>query len=199
MTNQSTTSTAADSAKNAVDKNMSAASKVAADNKNTADEIRNAATDTGKEVAERTVAGLKEASDKAATMTTKTQKSLGENIEKLSQGFREMGFVNKRNFEAFAKSSEITVRALENFGGEVAAYTKRSHEDRVAAAKDISGARTMAELVEKQTSFAQHAFEEWAQQAIKLNAIYSSATKDIAGPLGERASAATEEMRNMAR
>ena len=165
-----------------------------------ADEDKNApATDAGTKVAERTVAGAKEASAKAVSMTADTQKSLGKNIEKFSQGLRDMSSISKRNFDAFAKSSEITFKALENFGGEVAAYTKKSHEDRLTAAQDISSAKTMAELVEKQTSFAQHAFEGWAQQAIKLNAIYSSATKDIAGPLGERLTAATEEMKSIAR
>ena len=199
MTNQSATRTAADDIKNTADETRNAANRVAADTMRAADETRKTATDVGNEVTERTVAGLKEASAKAVSMTADTQKSLGENIEKYSQSLREMSSISKRNFDAFAKSSEITVKAFENFGGEVAAYTKKFREDRLAAAKDIFGAKTVADLVEKQTTHAQHAFEDWAQQAIKLNAIYSSATKDVAVPLGERLTAATEEMKSIAR
>ena len=63
----------------------------------------------------------------------------------------------------------------------------------------ISTAKSLTELVEKQTSFAQHALEGWAEQAIRISAIYTSAAKDIAAPLGERLSSATGEMRRAAR
>ena len=76
---------------------------------------------------------------------------------------------------------------------------KQSYEDRVAATQEISSARSLTELVEKQTSFTQHAFEGWAQQAIRISEIYISAAKDIAAPLGQRISSATEEMKSVGR
>jgi phasin family protein len=157
------------------------------------------AEDAGNEAAERTVVGLKEASAKAVSMTADTQKSLGENIEKFSQRLQGLSSFSQQNLEAFARSSEISAKALESIGSEVAAYTKKSYEDRVAAAQDIASARTVVELVEKQTAFAQHAFEGWAQQAARMSAIYTAAAKDIAAPLGERVSAATEEMKSISR
>jgi phasin family protein len=192
MTKQATARRTADETKYAADDAKHAENNAAAD-------IKNVAADAGNEVAERMVVGSKEASARASSMTADAQKSMGDNMEKFSHRLQGLSSFNQHNLEAFARSSEISAKALESIGSEFAAYTKKSYEDRVAAAQDISTAKTVAELVEKQTSFAQHAFEGWAQQAVKLSAIYTSAAKDIAAPLGERFSAATEEMKNIGR
>ena len=192
MTKQATTRSAADDATNAADDVKNVATDVATD-------ARNVAVDAGNEVAERTVVGLKEASAKAISMTADTQKSLGDTIEKFSKRLQGLSSFNQQNLAALAKSSEIASKALGSIGSEVAAYTKNSYEERLAAAQDISTARTVAELIEKQTSFAQHAYEGWAKQAAKLSEIYTSAAQDIAAPLGERISTATEEMKSIGR
>jgi phasin family protein len=192
MTKQATARTAADNARNAADDAANAATDVAT-------EAKNRSIDAGNEAAERTVGGLKEASAKAVSMGADTQKSLGDNVEKVSQRLQGLSTFNQQNLDALARSSEVAAKALESIGGEVAAYTKKAYEDRVAAAQEISTAKTLPELVEKQTAFAQHAFEGWAQQAIKISAIYTSAAKDIVAPLGERFSAATEEMKSISR
>lgn len=192
MTKQATARHAGDNARNIAD---DAANKLA----DVATEAKTLAADAGEEVAERTVAGLKEASAKALSMTADTRRSLGETVEKVSQRLQGVSSFSQQNLEAFARSSEITATALKDIGGEVAAYSKRSFEDRVAAAREISASKTLTELVEKQTSFAQQALEGWAQQAIRISAIFTSAAKDIAAPLGERFSSATEEMKGIAR
>jgi phasin family protein len=173
MTKQATARRTADETKYAADDAKHAENNAAAD-------IKNVAADAGNEVAERMVVGSKEASARASSMTADAQKSMGDNMEKFSHRLQGLSSFNQHNLEAFARSSEISAKALESIGSEFAAYTKKSYEDRVAAAQDISTAKTVAELVEKQTSFAQHAFEGWAQQAVKLSAIYTSAAKDIA-------------------
>ena len=192
MTTPATARNAADDAKNAADEVKNVATEVAT-------KAKNAAVDAGNEAAERSIIGLKGASAKAVSLTADTQKSLGENIAKVSQRLQGLSTFNQHNLDAFARSTEITAKAFESIGGEVAAYAKQSYQDRVAAAQDISSARTLSELVEKQTSFAQHAFEGWAQQAIRISSIYSAAAKDIAAPIGERFSAATEEMKIISR
>lgn len=188
MTKQTTARSAVDDATYAVED----AGNVAAD----AADARNVAVDAGNEVIERAVVGLKEASARAVSLTADAQKSLGDNLEKFSQRLQDLSSFNQQNLEALAKSSEIAAKALGSIGSEVAAYTRKSYEDRVAAAQDISSAKTVAELIEKQTSFAQHAFEGWAQQAARMSEIYTAAAKDIVAPLGERVSAATEELKS---
>lgn len=192
MTKQSTALNIAEDVKNAADEAAEVVTEVST-------EAKTMVSDAREDVAERTVAGLKEATAKVVSMTADTQKSLGENIEKVSQRMHELSAFNQQNLDAFARSSEITAKALESIGGEVSAYAKKSYADQVAAAQDISAARTLPELVEKQTAFAQHAFQGWAQQAIRISAIFTSAAKDIATPLGERISLATQEIKSIAR
>jgi phasin family protein len=192
MTKQATARRLADETKYTADDAKHAANTVVA-------ETRNVAADAGNEVAERTVVGFKEASARASSMTADAQKSMGDNMEKFSRRLQGLSSFSQHNLEAFARSSEITAKALESIGNEVADYTKRSYEARLSAAQDISTARTLTELVEKQTSFAQHAFESWAQQAIRMSEIYTSAAKDIAAPLGDRFSSATEEFKSIGR
>jgi phasin family protein len=190
MSKQVTAGSAADDAKNAAGDARNVTTDVAAD-------AKNFAVDPGHEVAERAVVGLKEASATAMSITADAQESLGNNLEKFSQRLQGLSSFNQQNLEAFARSSEIAAKALERIGSEVAAYTKRSYEDRLAAVQDISSAKTMAELIEKQASFAQHAFGSWAQQAVRVSGICTSAARDIATPLGQRVSAATEEMKSV--
>jgi hypothetical protein len=54
----------------------------------------------------------------------------------------------------------------------------------------------VTELFEKQTAFAQVAFEGWVSQATKMNEIYVAAAKEITAPLGARMTAATESMKS---
>ena len=190
MTKQTTARRAVEDATNAVDDSRNAVGDVATD-------AKNVAVEAGNEVAERAVVSLKEASAKAISMTADAQKSLGDNIEKFSQRLQGLSAFNQQNLEALAKSSEIAAKALGSIGSEVAAYTRKSYEDRLAAAQDISTAKTVAELIEKQASFAQHAFEGWAQQAARMSEIYTSAAKEIVSPFGERVSAATEELKSV--
>ena len=164
---------------------------------NAAVETTNTAADLGSVTAEQVVVGLKEASAKAASLAADTQKSLGDNIEKLTSGLQRVSTFNQQNIEAFAKSSEIAAQAFQGIGSEVAAYAKKSYEERVAAAQDLATAKTVAELIEKQTSFAQNAFEGWVRQATKVNEIFASAAKDIAAPLGHRFAVASEEIKTL--
>jgi phasin family protein len=156
-----------------------------------------AVADVGAETAERVLSGLRDASEKAASLSADAQKSLGENIEKLSGRLQRVSSFNQQNLEAFTKSSEIAAKALQGIGSEVAAYTKKSFEERVAAAQDIATARTVSELIEKQASFAQNAFEGWVQQTTRVNELYTAAAKDIAAPIGQRFTAAVEEVKTL--
>jgi phasin family protein len=93
------------------------------------------------------------------------------------------------------KSSEIAAKAAEGIGTEIGAYSKKSFEDGVAAAQDLASAKTLTELFEKQTSYAQTAFEGFVSQATKMNEIYVAAAKDISAPLGARVNAATDALK----
>lgn len=135
---------------------------------------------------------MQDATAKVETLVADTQKTVTEQFEKLSKSFEGITAFGQENVDALVKSSEIAAKAAEGIGSEVSAYSKKAFEDGVAAAQDFAAAKTVTELFEKQTAFAQTAFEGWMSQTAKLNEIYVAAAKDITAPIGARMSRATE-------
>ncbi len=141
---------------------------------------------------------VKEASEKYGSFVADTQRSMSETFEKVTKGFEGISAFGQENVEAVVKSSEVAAKAFEGIGSEISAYSKKAFEDSVAAAQDLAAAKTMTELFEKQTAFAQNAFEGWLHQTTKMNEILSAAAKDITAPIGKRVSAASEAMKGFA-
>jgi phasin family protein len=133
-----------------------------------------------------------EASAKVETFAAEAQKSMTEQFEKLAKSFENLTSFSQDNIDAFVKSSEIAAKAAEGIKSEISAYSKKSFEDGVAAAQDLASAKSMTELFEKQTAYAQSAFEGFVSQSTKMNEIYVAAAKDIAAPIGARVQAASE-------
>ena len=138
----------------------------------------------------------KAAAAKVEEFTADAQKTMKEGIEKMTKGFEDISAFSQENVDAMVKSSEIAAKAAEGIGSEITAFSKKSFEDSVAAAQDMASAKNVTELLEKQTAFAQSAFETMVQQATKMNEIYASAAKEISAPLTARVTAATESMKS---
>lgn len=145
---------------------------------------------------ETATAVFQEATAKVESLVADTQKNLTEQFEKFSKGFEGITAFGQENVDAIVKSSELAAKAAEGIGSEVAAYSKKSFEDGVAAAQDFAGAKTLTELFEKQTAYAQASFEGFVAQSTKMNEILVAAGKDIAAPLGARVTAATEKLKS---
>ena len=138
---------------------------------------------------------LQDATAKVETLVADTQKNVTEQMEKLTKNFEGITAFGQENVDAIVKSSEIAAKAAEGIGSEISAYSKKSFEDGVAAAQDFAAAKTVTELIERQTAFAQTAFEGWMSQTAKLNEIYVAAAKDITAPIGARVTKASEAFR----
>ena len=141
---------------------------------------------------------MQEATAKVETLVADTQKTMTEQFEKLSKGFEGLTTFGQENVDAIVKSSEIAAKAAEGIGTEISAYSKKAFEDSVTAAQEFAAAKTVTELFEKQTAYAQNAFEGFVSQATKMNEIVAAAAKDISAPLGARVTAATEAMKGFA-
>ncbi|HMQ94045.1 MAG TPA: TIGR01841 family phasin [Amaricoccus sp.] len=141
-------------------------------------------------------AAIQDATAKVETIVADTQKNVTEQFEKLSKGFEGLTAFGQENLDAVVKSSEIAAKAAEGINSEISAYSKKAFEDGVAAAQDLASAKTMTELFEKQTAFAQSAFEGFISQATKMNEIYAAAAKDISAPIGARVTAAGDAVKS---
>lgn len=137
----------------------------------------------------------KTATAKVEELAADAQKSMTEGMEKMTKGFEEVTAFSQETVDAVVKSSEIATKAAEGIGSEVSAYSKKAFEDGVAAAQDLASAKNMTELMEKQTAFAQAAFENFMGQATKMNEIYMAAAKDISAPINQRFNAAADAMK----
>lgn len=136
------------------------------------------------------------ATAKVEEFTADAQKSMTEQMEKMTKGFEDVTAFGQENLDAIVKSSEIAAKAAEGIGTEVSAYSKKAFEESVAAAQDLASAKNMSELMEKQTAFAQSALEGFMSQATKMNDIFMAAAKDVSAPLNKRVSAASESMKS---
>lgn len=157
-----------------------------------------AKTEIAADVQEATVEAVKEVTAKVETFVADAQKSATEQFEKLSKNFEGLTAFSQENVDAVVKSSEIAAKAAEGIGTELSTYSKKAFEDGVAAAQDLASSKTVTELFEKQTAFAQSAFEGFVGQATKMNEIYTAAAKEISAPIGARVTAATESLKTLA-
>jgi phasin family protein len=161
-------------------------------------ETSSTATDAATNASDKAASALKTGASKVETLVAETQKTVTEQFEKLSKGIEGLTAFSQENFDAMTKSSEIAAKAAEGISSELSAYSKKSFEDVVSAAQDLASAKTITELFEKQTAFAQSAFEGYVAQTTKMHEILVAATKDVTAPLGARVTAATERMKSFA-
>ncbi len=138
------------------------------------------------------MATTKKTATKAEDVFTEAQKTFEANADKFGKGFEDATAFGQETLDALVKSTEIATRAAEELNADIAAFSKKSFEESVAAAKDIATAKTPTELFEKQAAFATSAFEGFMAQAAKWNEAMTAATKEATAPMAARVNAATD-------
>lgn len=132
------------------------------------------------------------AADAAEQIGAETRKTVEQGTETVRQGLETAAAFNQGNIEAVVVSSQIAAKAMENVTSEIAAYSKKSYEDSMAAAKELSSCRSVAELLEKQAEFSRSSLESFVAEASKLNDMYATAAKETLEPLGKRFTVAVD-------
>ena len=124
--------------------------------------------------------------------TAEAKKTMEEGVEKMTKGVEEVTSFSQESVEAFMASGKVIAKATEEVNAEIIAFSKKSYEDGMAAAKEMSSVKSVSEFFEKQTEFAKSSFENFVSEATKLNEIYSAAAKDAFAPMNDRFTAAAE-------
>src|SRR4249919_2828830 len=75
-------------------------------------------------------------------------------VEKTLAALNEANGVSKKNLEAVVASVTAATKGAEALGAQAMAFSKTSFESQVAAAKSLSSAKSVQEVVELQTAFA---------------------------------------------
>ncbi len=126
--------------------------------------------------------------------TTAGNQAFKDAVEKSLAGLNEANAHSKKNLEAVIASVTAATKGAEALGAQAMAYSKTSFEANVAAAKSLTSAKSVQEVVELQTSFAKSALETYMAEVGKMSEIVSASVKDSMKPLNERVTAAVERL-----
>lgn len=126
--------------------------------------------------------------------TTAGNQAFKDAVEKSLAGLNEVNAYSKKNLEAVIASVTAAAKGAEALGAETIAYSKSAMENQVAAAKSLTGAKSVQEVLELQTGFAKSALEAYIAQVSKASEIVSASMKDSMKPLNERVTAAVERL-----
>lgn len=148
---------------------------------------------TAAEAGQRTLANAQATAQQGWTQAaTAGNAAFKDQAEKSLTALNELNAQGKRNLEAMVASVTAATRAAETLGAQAMAYTKSSLEGQVEAARALSGARSMQEAVEMQTTFARTALETYVAEMNRATETMSAAFKNTVKPLNERATAMME-------
>lgn len=126
--------------------------------------------------------------------TTAGNQAFKDNIEKSLASLNDANAHSKKNLEAVVASVTAATKGAEALGAQAMAYSKKAVEDQVAAAKALSGAKSLQEAVELQTTWAKSAMEAYLAQFSKMGETVAASVKDSAKPLNERVTALVEKL-----
>ena len=140
---------------------------------------------------------MNEATKTVEEFAAEAQKSMENSVEKMTRSMEDVASFGRENMDAFVLASKRAAKAAEEMNAEIAAYTKRAYEDGLAAAKEMTSAKSVTELFEKQTSYAKTAMETFIAEATKLNEMFANASKECFEPLNERFTAASEMVKEV--
>ena len=106
----------------------------------------------------------------------------------------ELNAHSKKNLEALIASATVAAKGAETVGARAMAFSKKSVEDQIAAAKALSTAKSLQEAVELQTGFAKSALETLVTEVNGISETMSASVKDALSPINERVTAFVESI-----
>jgi len=157
--------------------------------------------DTVKKTVETATATVKANAEKAqATFQANAEqaqaagaKALREVADKSAAGLTELNVQGKQNLEAMVASAAAAQKGVEALSAQSVAFTKKSWEDGVAAAKSMSQARSIQELLELQTTWAKSATEAYLAEVTRATDVVTASVKNTFQPINERVTASVEK------
>ncbi|HEX3408328.1 MAG TPA: TIGR01841 family phasin [Caulobacteraceae bacterium] len=126
--------------------------------------------------------------------TTAGNQAFKDSIEKSLTALGEVNANQKKNLEAVVASVTAATKGAEALGAQAMAYSKKALEDQVAAAKSLTTAKSVQEVVELQTAYAKSAFEAYIAQVTKASETVSASVKESFQPINERVTAFVEKI-----
>lgn len=127
-------------------------------------------------------------------MTAASNVAFKDGVEKTLAALNDANATSKKNLEAVVASVTAATKGAEALGAQAMAYSKSAFETQTAAAKSLSGAKSVQEVVELQTAFAKSSLETYMAEMGRMSEIVSASVKDSMKPLNERMTAMVERL-----
>ena len=116
-----------------------------------------------------------------------------EGVEKSLASLNDINAQSKQNLEAMVASATAATKGAEALGAQAIAFSKKSVEDNVAAAKTLSSAKSVQEVVELQTAWYKSSLEAYMAEFNRASEIVAASVKDTWTPLNARVTSAVEK------
>jgi phasin family protein len=124
--------------------------------------------------------------------------TMKDGFEKFVRGYEQLIAFNKETAEAVIQAANVAGKGVETINSEVFAYSRNSVEESIAAAKAILGAKSLPEILERQTEFTKSALEAYIAEMSKVRELALVTAKAVSGPLQARVSAFAEFVQTQA-
>src|SRR5580658_5776120 len=128
------------------------------------------------------------------TFTTAGNQAFKESIEKSLSALGEANAHSKKNLEAVVASVTAATKGAEALGAQAMAYSKKALKAHVAAAKSLTTAKSVQEVVELQTAYAKSWMEWYIAQMNNASETVSASVKESFQPINERVTAFVEKV-----
>jgi phasin family protein len=143
--------------------------------------------------AEATVTNIKEGVAKATAGFEATQVKMKQGVEKAMKTAEELVAFNQGNIEALVKASQIWASGMQDLSKSLAAAAQASLDESMAALKALSGAKSLKDAFELQSSFARAALEKSLAESGKLTDASFKLTEQALAPITARVTVAVEK------
>ena len=119
-----------------------------------------------------------------------------DSVEKSLGALNEANALSKGNIEAVVESLTAATKGAETVGAQAMAFSKKNWDEAVTAAKTLSGAKSVQEVIELQSKYAKASMEAYVSELNLLTETLSSSFKDTFKPINARMTAAVEKFQS---
>ncbi len=110
----------------------------------------------------------------------------GPTIEVIQKSIERTVEMNKENVEAFVGSMTAATKGLEVLSGESVTFAKQIFDEGVKAGKAMMAVKSPQEFMTLHSDYSRSVFDQFVNQATKVNDLGMTAMKSAFAPLNER-------------
>jgi len=113
-------------------------------------------------------------------------KVLKDGVDKTLKNYDRLVAFGKENAVAAGQAANASAKGAESLHDELYSYSRRTMESALSAVTGLVDAKSVADALELQRSFARSSFEAWSDEMTKLSEIYLAAARESFEPFGGR-------------